>query len=392
MNEQNAESVGGTTSAGHQGNPVGPSTRRRRHSLASMREAVTAVPETGTTSAPIARGFKTTIGVLIALLLAASLSALNNVVFSVVAAMFIALALNPLIGMLQRRGLSRGKAITVITLVFALLAATFLAILVPMAIRQTAALITYLPGGLAELSTQSWVTRLNEVTNGGVDAVLKTAGEMIASPAFWSSVAGGALKLGSTIVGAVSSGVFIAVLTLYFLITLKSIKRGFYALVPASKRHSTIYMTEKITESVGLYLGGMVVLALCNAVFSLVLLFAMGVPFAGVIAFAAFFITLIPLIGTILTTCVMTIFAFIHSPVAGLVVLIGMLIYMQVEAYIMTPKVMSKALQVPGSMVLISATAGATLLGLPGALIAVPVAAAGILIVRNVVVPQRSLQ
>lgn len=344
------------------------------------------------TTTHLGKGFKTTIGVLIALLVAASVSTLSGVVFSIVAALFLALALNPLIARLQRRGMSRGKAVALIALAFALIAGTFLAILVPLAVRQTVELVRFLPGGLTDLSTQPWVLRLNEVSNGGVDSILKTIAATIASPAFWSSVAGGALRLGSTLVGLVSSGVFISVLTLYFLVSLKSIKRGFYSLIAASKRHSTIYLTEKITDSVGRYLGGMVVLALCNAAFSLVLLTVMGVPFAGLISLVAFFITLIPLIGTILTTGLMTIFAVIHSPVAGMVVLISMLVYMQVEAYILTPKVMSKALEVPGAMVLISATAGATLLGLPGALIAVPVAAAGILIVRNVVVPQRSKQ
>ena len=385
MNEHRADPVGGM--ADSQG--LGGSLRRRPREIHHS-ESPSSVP--GTTTTPVAKGFKVTIGVLLALLLAASLSALSNVVFSVVAALFLALALNPLIAMLQRRGVSRGKAITLIALVFALIAGAFLALMVPLAIRQTVELVRFLPGGLESLSNQPWVLRLNEVSNGGVDSVLKTIGVTISSPAFWSSVAGGALRLGSTIVGLVSSGVFISVLTLYFLVSLRGIKRGFYSLVPASKRHSTIYLTEKITDSVGRYLGGMVVLALCNAAFSLLLLTLLGVPFAGVISLVAFFITLIPLIGTILTTGIMTVFAVIHSPVAGLVVLVAMLIYMQVEAYVMTPKVMSKALEVPGAMVLISATAGATLLGLPGALIAVPVAAAGILIVRNVVVPRRSKQ
>ncbi|MFF5792474.1 AI-2E family transporter [Paeniglutamicibacter sp. NPDC012692] len=385
MNEHRADAVGGM--ADSQG--LGGSLRRRPREIHHS-ESPSSVP--GTTTTPVAKGFKVTIGVLLALLLAASLSALSNVVFSVVAALFLALALNPLIAMLQRRGVSRGKAITLIALVFALIAGAFLALLVPLAIRQTVELVRFLPGGLESLSNQPWVLRLNEVSNGGVDSILKTVGVTISSPAFWSSVAGGALRLGSTIVGSVSSGVFISVLTLYFLVSLRGIKRGFYSLVPASKRHSTIYLTEKITDSVGRYLGGMVVLALCNAAFSLLLLTLLGVPFAGVISLVAFFITLIPLIGTILTTGIMTVFAVIHSPVAGLVVLVAMLIYMQVEAYVMTPKVMSKALEVPGAMVLISATAGATLLGLPGALIAVPVAAAGILIVRNVVVPRRSKQ
>ena len=82
-------------------------------------------------------------------------------------------------------------------------------------------------------------------------------------------------------------------------------------------------------------------------------------PFALVIAVAAFFITLIPLIGTVLTTIVMTVLSLFVSPLAALIVLVAMLVYMQVEAYVLTPKVMSKAVQVPGSIVLIAALAAA---------------------------------
>lgn len=183
-----------------------------------------------------------------------------------------------------------------------------------------------------------------------------------------------------------------AVLTLYFLVTLKGMKRGFYSLVSASKRHSTIYLTEKIMDSIGRYIGGMVVLSVINAVFSFVLLTLTRVPYAGAISVVTFFITLIPLIGTVVTTVIMTFFALLSSPVAGLIVLLAMLVYMQVEAYVMTPKAMGKALYIPGATVLISATAGAVLMGFAGALIANPVAAAITLIIRHVVVPRRNAQ
>jgi predicted PurR-regulated permease PerM len=115
-----------------------------------------------------------------------------------------------------------------------------------------------------------------------------------------------------------------------------------------------------------------------------------GVPYALVISVAAFFITLIPLIGTVLTTVVMTLLSLFVSPVAAQIVLVAMLVYMQVEAYILTPKVMSQAVQVPGSIVLIAALAGGTLAGLPGALVAIPVAAGILLIIKEVVVPNRA--
>src|SRR4029077_17649937 len=126
-----------------------------------------------------------------------------------------------------------------------------------------------------------------------------------------------------------------------------------------------------------------------NAVYSVILLLIAQVPGAFLIGILAFFITLIPLIGTILTAVVMIVLAFINSPTSGLVVLIFMLIYMQVEAYILTPKVMSKAVKIPGSVVLISALAGGTLFGLPGALVAIPISAGILIIITEVVMPTK---
>ena len=79
-----------------------------------------------------------------------------------------------------------------------------------------------------------------------------------------------------------------------------------------------------------------------------------------------------------------------HAPQQIIIVLIAMLVYMQVEAYVMTPKVMGKAVQVPGTIVLISALAGGTLLGLLGALVAIPISAGILLIIREVVVPKQA--
>ena len=114
-----------------------------------------------------------------------------------------------------------------------------------------------------------------------------------------------------------------------------------------------------------------------------------GIPGAPLLGTVVFFITIIPLIGTVLTTIAITLLTLATVPSATIPVLIAMLIYMQVEAYVLTPKVMSRAVQVPGSVVLISATAGGSLLGLPGALIGVPVAASIALILREIVVPAR---
>lgn len=372
---------------GHPSHDPGTGTRRIR-----THQPLRPGPPSPRSRSPFARGFVVTSGAIVAIGLAVAVALMSGVVFNVFAALFIALSLNPLVNLLGRRGLSRGKAIAVVAVVFALLASVALVLVLPPVLRQGAELVRSLPGSLADLSNQPWVQSVNTATQGGADALLQWIADLAGESSFWAYVAGGALSLSTGLANWVSSGFFMAVLALYFLVSLKSMKRGFYSLISASKRHTAIYLTEKITASIGRYLGGMVVLAACNAAFSLVLLTLTGVPYAGAISFAAFFITLIPVIGTVVTTCFMTLFALLSSPTAGMIVLVAMLVYMQVEAYVMTPKAMGKALHIPGATVLISATAGGVLLGFAGALIANPVAAALTLIVRYVVVPRRNAQ
>jgi len=340
---------------------------------------------------PFVWAFVATLGVLLALGLASAIVSISSVVFSVFAAVFITLGLDPLVRWLQRRGMRRGVAIVVVIVLFILVIAGMLWLVLPLVITQAASFINGLPAMLGELQSQEWFQEASSGSGGVLGSIYTWIVDLISDPTTWAAIGGGALNVGFAIVGGISSGFFIFILTIYFTATLDSSKRAVYTLVSASHRERVIGYSERIMQNVGRYLSGMVVLAFFNALYSLILLSLVGVPFALVISVAAFFITLIPLIGTVLTTAVMTLLSLFVSPVAAIIVLLAMLVYMQVEAYILTPKVMSKAVQVPGSIVLIAALAGGTLAGLPGALVAIPVAAGILLIIKEVVVPRKAL-
>src|SRR5690606_37948596 len=134
---------------------------------------------------------------------------------------------------------------------------------------------------------------------------------------------------------------------------------------------------------------GMVVLAVANAVVTLVLLLVLGVPFAPLLAVLALFITMIPMVGSVIFWIVASIVALLTTGWLGLVFVGVYFVYMQVEAYAFTPRVMSQTVRIPGSLVLIGAMVGGTLLGLLGALVAVPVTAAALMVVREVVIPKQ---
>ncbi|MFE5670207.1 AI-2E family transporter [Agromyces sp. NPDC056523] len=339
---------------------------------------------------PFVWAFIATAGVLVALAIAAALLSLSGVVFSVFAAIFITLGLDPLVRWFERHGMRRGFAIVTVILLFVVVIAGMLWLLVPLVISQAAAFIASLPDLYAKLQQQDWYQDAVSGSGGVIGNVYAWFVDLLADPTTWATIGGGALNIGIAIIGGISSGFFIFVLTIYFTATLDTSKAAIYTLISASHRERVVGYAERIMQNVGRYLSGMVILAFFNAVYSFILLTLVGQPFALVISVAAFFITLIPLIGTVLTTIVMTALSLFVSPTAALIVLVAMLVYMQVEAYILTPRVMSKAVQVPGSIVLIAALAGGTLAGLPGALVAIPVAAGILLIVKEVVVPWKA--
>ena len=341
------------------------------------------------TDRPVRWGFLVALGILGAVALATVLFNLSGIVFSIFMAAFITVGLDPVVRWLQGRGLSRVWAIvTVIILVVALLV-TIVWLVIPVLVQQVELLVTTLPAEIEQLRSEGWFDGTNAASNGVIGTFLQWIATSIHDPAFWTAIGGGVAQIGLDIAAGISSLFFIAVLVLYFIGTYDATKEAMYRLVSRSHRATFVGYAEQILQNVGRYLSGMVLLAFMNATFSTLLLLATGVPAAFLIGIVAFFITLIPLIGTVLTTIAMSIIAFIHSPVSGLIVLILMLIYMQIEAYILTPRVMSKAVKVPGSVVLISALAGGTLFGLPGSLIAIPLSAGIILLIRGVVVPAK---
>lgn len=341
---------------------------------------------------PFVWGFAAALGILVAAALAAAFVSLSGLVFSIFMAAFITVGLDPLVRWLQRRGMSRPIAILTVILLVILVIVGIIWIVLPVVVEQISVIVQSLPAEIARLRSEGWFDGTNEASNGVINAVLGWISTTVQDPSFWATLGGGVTRIGLGIASAVSSGFFILILTIYFIGTYDATKAAAYKLVSKSHRDSFVAYSEQILQNVGRYLSGMVILAFMNAVFSTLLLLATGVPGALLIGIVAFFITIIPLIGTVLTTIAMSIIAFIHSPTTGLIVLIAMLIYMQVEAYVLTPRVMSKAVKVPGSVVLISALAGGTLFGLPGSLVAIPISAGIIMILKGVVMPQKELR
>ncbi|MGC3993424.1 MAG: AI-2E family transporter [Propionicimonas sp.] len=340
---------------------------------------------------PFGWGFTATVGAIVALALAGAVSSLSTVLVSIGVALFIALALDPLVRWLERHRMSRGLSIVLVFVAFALVIAGMLALVAPTAVSQIALFASAVPGWITDIQASDWFKNLVAAT-GQSDlyaTVLNQARNWLSDPANLLAIGGGALAVGTGVVNAVSGTVIVLALTLYFLASLRTMRDAVVRLAAAHARPQLREITNQVAESVGGYVSGMAILAVSNAVFSFIVLSIVGVPFAALLAVLALLVTMIPMVGSVLFWVLATSVSLFTSLWAAIIFTVVYAAYMQVEAYIMTPRVMGKAVDVPGSLVLIGALVGATLLGLLGALIAVPVTASLLMIVKTVVIPRQ---
>ena len=343
---------------------------------------------------PFQTGFVIALGVITAVTFAGILSNLGTVIMYVVGALFIALGLDPVVRFLERRRIKRPLAISLVFVVFLGIVAGVLSIIIPVVADQVTILIRRAPGFLMNIRSQPWYGDLRREVDGfiDVDEMLQIAQNFAANPDNWASVAGGVWQAGLGIANGVTATIIVLILTLYFLASLRAMKRGFYSLIARSRRARVMDITEQVTASVGHYVSGQVMIAFTNSLLGFIMMSIIKVPFAAVVAVVVFLLALIPLVGALMATAVVTTVALFASPGTALIALVYYLLYMQIEAYVLTPRVMNRVVQVPGALVVIGALTGGTLLGVVGALIAIPVTAAVLMIVKQVLVPAQELR
>lgn len=342
---------------------------------------------------PFRLGFVVTLGALLALLVGSMIGQLSVIIMYVVGALFIALALDPVVRWLERRGVKRGLGIVMVFASFLLIIGGILGLIIPMIANQIAQLIRTAPQYFTDVVTQEWYSNLEQNFGKYVDfdAIIDAAQDLIGNPENWAQVAGGVWQAGVGILNGLTAALIVLILSLYFLASLQATKRALYSIVARSNRAQVIDITEQITKSVGGYVNGIVFLALLNSVLGFIMMSIIDVPFAGLVAVGVFFLALIPLFGSVLATVLVALVALFNSPTTAIIAAVYYLVYMQVEAYLLTPRVMSRVVSVPGALVVIGALAGGTLLGLLGALISIPVTAMILMIIKQVWVPRQEL-
>jgi predicted PurR-regulated permease PerM len=335
-------------------------------------------------------GFMGALGVLIALLAGVIVQQLSTVLVYIGVALFLSLGIDPLVSFLERF-IPRWSAITIVVVgVLSAFAGVVFAV-VPILIQQATNLVQNFPEIVQDISQQEWVQDLSQQFAGAVDVnhALESLQSFVEDPGNLLSLGGGILAVGSGILSGLTGAIIVIILMLYFLASMRGLKSMAYRFVPATRRQNFVDVSEQITQAVGRYVVGQISQALINGILSLVFLLIIGAPLPVLLATFAFLGSLIPLVGTLAAAVVISLLCLFASPATALAAAIYYLVYMQVEAYLISPRIMSRAVQVPGALVVIAAVAGGTIGGVLGALVAVPVAASVIIIVQKVIYPRQ---
>jgi predicted PurR-regulated permease PerM len=337
------------------------------------------------THGPVVLGFLYAVGALTAFWLGGLLLSVSSVIVLVVVALFLAVGLDPSVRFFVRRGLRRSVAVLVVITAVLLALTLFVVALVPVITDQVAAIVENAPEWLESLQENRRVERFDEEYQ-----VLDKAKDFISSGDWASGLFGGVVGIGVAVLGFVANAFVVTVLTLYFLASLEHTKKTLFDLAPASKRARVTELGERIFASIGGYVSGAFVVAMCAGISSLIFLFVVGLgEYAVALAAVVALLDVIPMIGATLGALVVTAIGFATDLKVGLACLIFYVVYQQIENYLIYPRVMQRSVNVPGQVTVIAALVGAALLGVVGALLAIPTAAAVLLLVRELWLPRQ---
>jgi predicted PurR-regulated permease PerM len=293
-------------------------------------------------------------------------------------ALFIAAGLDPVVSRLIRRGLPRWAAVLVVVLGLLAVAGGFMAAAVPPLAAQATALVHQMPHYMHQLQDHnSELGKLNSKYH-----IQQRLTSLLTSKG--TTLIGGVLGAGELVISAFSSFLLVAVLSVYFLASLEKTKLLAYRLIPRSRRPRGILIGEEIFTKVGAYVLGNVITSLIAGLGTFFWMLAFSIPYPVLLALLVFLLDLVPVIGSTIGGAIVTLVALTVSLPVAIATLAFYIAYRLAEDYLIVPKIIGRTVQVPAVVSLIAVVMGGVLLGIIGALVAIPVAAAISLLLHEV--------
>lgn len=315
-------------------------------------------------------------------------ASLHNVLIELLISIFLAIALNPLVSMTERRlHLKHGPAAVVVFLTTILVVVVFLIVIFTPLYNEVRSFAEHLP----EYLDKAEKSRLFRDLDQRYDVLSKLRKESQSLPDRLPATASAALGLAGTIASAVFETITVLFLTLFLLLELPSIGRSVVSLLPPAQADTAIRMQGEISHTVARYVATNIAVSIFAGLVTWISLVVLGVPFALVLALLMGLFDLLPLIGATLGGAIVVLVATITvSVTAGIIMIIVLVVYQQTENHLVQPIVMKRSVAVSPLIVIVSVLVGAALLGILGALLAIPVAGSIQIALRDIVEARRA--
>ena len=330
--------------------------------------------------APFFVGFLGALGVVCAVALAYAVIAAGQVLVLIGLSFFVAVGLDPLVLWIYRRGLPRwaGVALVVATVLAAVIG--FLALAVPLVTEQASNLSRELPRYLHHLDHSSHSFHsLNTKFH-----LVRGLQKLLSGGASFESAVG----IGKALLGFISAFLLVAVLAVYLLVDMPRVRRSLYLLAPRSRRPRMVLLTDEILDRVGGYVLGNVLLSLIAAALTTVWALIFGIPYAVLQGLLVGLLDLIPIIGSTVGGIIVSLVALTVSVPVAIATGGFYVVYRFLEDYLLTPRIMRRTVAVPGLVTVLATVLGGAPLGIVGALVAIPVAAAVKLLHDEITLPR----
>lgn len=331
---------------------------------------------------PFMIGMSAAAGVAVTVGMVQMVIAVRDVLVLIGLALFLAIGLEPAVSVLARHKLPRWAAVITVLVAGLAVVGGFLAAAIPPLARQATQFVTQAPIMLSQLEDRNSILgqlndrlhlqqRLQQVLSGDVSGLFN-----------------GLLGAGQVVFGALASALILVVLTVYFLADLPRIRATLYRLVPHSRRPRAILLGDEVFTKVGGYVLGNLLISLIAGVLTFAFLVIVGVPYPLLLSMFVAILDLLPVIGSTIAGVVVCLVALNVSLPVCLATVGFFLIYRLVEDYLLVPRIFGRMVEVPALVTVVAVLLGGALAGIVGALVAIPAAAALLLLAREILFPR----
>lgn len=289
--------------------------------------------------------------------------------------MILVSALSPIVEKLHKQKVPRFLAVLLIYLFFGGIIFLLFYLILPIFISQTRQLIAYLPILIAKISPiyhqiSDYLPLFQQNLQGIVEVLNKYSSNI------WLVII--------NLFGGILSFFTVLVLTFYFLVGRESVKQAFVSYLPPKWHEIVLRIARKVGNKMGAWLRGQIVLCLLIGLMSYIALVILRIPYALILAVIAGILEIIPTIGPIISAIPAALIAFWVSPFSALIVVLAYLGIQQLESQIIAPKLFSKIIGLSPIIIIIALLIGAKLLGIVGAILAIPTALAIQVLVKEI--------